>query len=187
MNPDEKSFDDVLERALDHGAALPLSDRLKPISTYRDSKYNRQRIVPVVSRENKAGELAGVHVLVIDDDPIALDMMQAALHYVGGLVTAVPSAKRAFQTLNRVAPDVIVCDLRMPEKDGVTFARELQTMPSLRSIPILAVTAYDEAYVRRDLKAVGFRGFLRKPITFPELVNAVATLAFVGGAGAGAA
>ena len=59
----------------------------------------------------------------------------------------------------------------------------LQTIPALRSIPILAVTAYDEIYVRRELQAAGIMGFLRKPITFTELVHAVATLAFVGGAG----
>lgn len=72
----------------------------------------------------------------------------------------------------------------MPEKDGVSFARELQMVPSLRSIPIPAVTAYDELYVRRELHAVGFLGFLRKPITFPDFVHAVEALAYVGGAAA---
>lgn len=181
--PDEKSFDDVLERALDMGAMLPAADRMQPITTQPGPDQKQQRIVPIVARRDKGGELAGIHVLVVDDDPIALDMMEAALHYVGALVTAVPSAVKALDILGRVTPDIIVSDMRMPEKDGVAFARELQTMPSLRSIPILAVTAYDEIYVRRELQAVGIVGFLRKPITFVEFVHAVATFAFVGGSG----
>ena len=48
-----------------------------------------------MSDSGEAGELAGVHVLVVDDDPDSLDMMQAALNYAGALVTAVASARAA--------------------------------------------------------------------------------------------
>jgi CheY-like chemotaxis protein len=181
--PEEKSYDDVLERALDKGATLPAADRMQPISMKSGPDQLPQRIVPTVAKGPKGGELSGIHVLIVDDDPVALEMMESALHYVGALVTSVPSAKRALEVLGRVTPDIIVSDMRMPEKDGVTLARELQTIPALRSIPILAITAYDEIYVRRELQAAGIMGFLRKPITFTELVHAVAALAFVGGAG----
>ncbi|HEY7648954.1 MAG TPA: response regulator [Methylomirabilota bacterium] len=181
--PDDKSFEDILERALDKGATLPASDRLHPISMQPGPDQPPQRIVPLMAKGAKGGELAGIHVLIVDDDPVALEMMEAALHYVGALVTSVPSAKKALEVISRVTPDVIVSDMRMPEKDGVTFARELQAKPAYRAIPILAVTAYDEIYIRGDLRAAGIMGFLRKPITFTELVHAVAALAFVGGSG----
>lgn len=182
-NPDEKSFDDVLERALDKGATLPAADRMHPISMQSGPDQTPQHIVSTGAKGSKGGELSGIHVLIVDDDPAALAMMESALHYVGALVTSVPSAARALEVMSRVTPDVIVSDIRMPEKDGVALARELQAIPALRSIPILAVTAYDEVYVRRDLQAAGITGFLRKPITFTELVHAVAALAFVGGSG----
>jgi CheY-like chemotaxis protein len=182
-NPDDERFDEVLERALDKGATLPAADRLQPITMQPGPDQAHQHIVPALAKGPKGGELSGVHVLIVDDDPAALAMMESALHYVGALVTSVPSAARALELLCRVTPDVIVSDMRMPEKDGVTFARELQSIPTLKSIPILAVTAYDEIYVRRDLQAAGITGFLRKPITFSELVHAVAALAFVGGSG----
>lgn len=102
-----------------------------------------------MSNDARPGELSGVHVLVVDDDLDSLDMMQAAFHSAGAVVTAVPSAKKAFEALNRATPRVIVSDLKMPEEDGLSFARELQTIPALRSIPILAVTGYDQLYVRR--------------------------------------
>lgn len=130
--------------------------------------------------DDKAGELGGVHVLVVDDDPDSLYMMQVALEYGGALVTVASSAKKAFEALTRVVPNVILSDLKMAEADGLSFAREVQTVPSLRSIPILAVTAYDDLYVRRELHDAGFIGILRKPVTFPDLVRTVAALAVAG-------
>lgn len=134
-----------------------------------------------MSQSGNAGELTGVHVLVVDDDPDSLEMMQAALSYAGALVTAVDSAQQAFTALNRVTPDVIVSDLRMPGADGLSFARELKTMPALRSVPVLAVTGYDELYARSELHAAGFIGILRKPLAFLDLVRTVAALADAGG------
>jgi CheY-like chemotaxis protein len=133
-----------------------------------------------VSNGEKVGELAGVHVLVVDDDPDSLDMMQAALLYAGALVTGAPSAKKAFEALGWVSPNVIVCDLKMPGADGLSFAREVQSVESLRSIPILAVTGYDELYPRKDLYAAGFIGILRKPVPFLDLIRTVAALAEAG-------
>jgi CheY-like chemotaxis protein len=134
-----------------------------------------------MSHSGKAGELAGVHVLVVDDDRDSLEMMQAALSYAGALVTAVDSARQAFTVLNAATPNVIVSDLRMPDTDGLTFARELRTMPALDAIPILAVTGYDELYARSELHAAGFIGILRKPLAFLDLVRTVAALADAGG------
>jgi two-component system cell cycle response regulator DivK len=103
--------------------------------------------------------------------------MQAALYYGGALVTPASSAKKAFEALAHLTPDVIVCDLKMPEEDGPSFVREVRRSASLRSIPVLAVSAYDHLYVQQELHSAGFVAFLRKPISFTEIVRAVAALA----------
>ncbi|HEV8639905.1 MAG TPA: response regulator [Methylomirabilota bacterium] len=133
-----------------------------------------------MSNPDKAADLTGLHVLVVDDDQDSLDAMQIALQFSGALVTTAPSAKKAFATLSRLTPDVIVCDLKMPEEDGPSFVRELRRLPPLRSTPVLAVTAYDYLYIQHELHAAGFTGFIRKPISFPDLVRAVAALARAG-------
>lgn len=130
-----------------------------------------------MSNPGTSGELAGLHVLVVDDDQDSLDAMQAAMHYGGAQVTGASSAKQAFQALTRVTPDVIVCDLKMPEEDGPSFVRELRRTPSWRAIPVLAVSAYDYLYVQQELHHAGFLAFLRKPISFTDIVRAVAALA----------
>jgi len=132
-----------------------------------------------MANSEKGAALAGIHVLVVDDDVDSLTMMQAGLEYAGALVMAARTAETAFEALGRFLPDVIVSDLRMPDKDGLSFARELHRVPSLRTIPILAVTGYDDFYVRRELHDAGFIGILRKPIAFPDLLHAVGALAEV--------
>jgi CheY-like chemotaxis protein len=130
-----------------------------------------------VATTGPSNELAGLHVLVVDDDPDSLDAMQAAMHYGGARVTGASSAKQAFQALTSARPDVIVCDLKMPEEDGPSFVRELRKSLALRSIPVLAVSAYDYLYVQQELHHAGFLAFLRKPISFTDIVRAVAALA----------
>jgi CheY-like chemotaxis protein len=133
-----------------------------------------------MSNSGRVAELAGVQVLVVDDDPDSLDMMQAALLYGGARVTGAPSAMKAIEALGRVTPNVIVCDLKMPQGDGLTLARHVHSIASLRSIPILAVTGYDELDVPQELHAAGFIGVLRKPVTFRDLIRVVAALAEAG-------
>src|SRR5262245_3239954 len=94
------------------------------------------------------GPLAGVHVLVVDDDEDSRIVMQTALEYLGALVFAAGSAAAAHEVLRQVAFDIMVVDLRMPREDGAAFARAVQRVPSLRTIPLLAVTAYEELYER---------------------------------------
>jgi two-component system CheB/CheR fusion protein len=135
----------------------------------------------IVAHAEKAapGALAGVHVLIVDDDADSLTVMQTSLEYAGALVMAAETAKAAFKTLAEFAPDVVLTDLRMPDQDGLWFARQLQRVPWLEGIPVLAVTGCDELYARRDLHDAGFVGIIRKPIGFSELVEAVAALAEV--------
>jgi len=120
-------------------------------------------------------DLTGVHVLVVDDDEDARRIMHATLAYCGALVTSVESAKRAFHALTRVKPRVIVCDLAMPEEDGVSFVREVREIPSFARIPVVAVTAYDHFFW--PVREVFFDAYLRKPISPPEFARIVASLA----------
>ncbi|HEY3065339.1 MAG TPA: response regulator [Methylomirabilota bacterium] len=120
-------------------------------------------------------DLTGVHVLVVDDDEDARRIMHATLAYCGALVTSVESAKRAYQALTRVKPKVIVCDLAMPEEDGLSFVREIREVPSFSRIPVVAVTAYDHFY--GPIREVFFDAYITKPISPPELARVVASLA----------
>jgi CheY-like chemotaxis protein len=89
------------------------------------------------------GELAGVHVLVVEDTDDSREMLRIALEYCGALVTTAASAEEAKRILEHVRPHVLVSDIAMPD-DGIELIREVMTVAQRKGlrIPAIAVTAH---------------------------------------------
>src|SRR6266550_7044049 len=94
------------------------------------------------------GELAGVHVLVVEDTDDSREMLRVALEYCGALVTTAASATEAKRILENLRPHVLVSDIAMPD-DGLELIREVKAIAEKKGIhiPAIAVTAYEG---RRD-------------------------------------
>ena len=109
--------------------------------------------------------LSGIHVLVVDDNDDARDVLKAVLSFLGALTTARASATSAVAVLTLVTPDVIVTDLTMPGRDGYWLLQQVRA--SGRGIPVLAVTANKHA----DLTA--FDGGAYKPVDLEQLADVI--------------
>jgi CheY-like chemotaxis protein len=122
--------------------------------------------------------LAGVHVLVVEDDDDSRDLVRTILTYCGALVTAVPSAQEALRTLARVIPDVLLSDIAMPDQDGYWLIRALRALPAERggAIPAIAITAHGTTHGPDRTLAAGFQAHLRKPVDPWDLSRTVASL-----------
>lgn len=123
--------------------------------------------------------LVGVHVLVVDDDPDARQVLRAVLSYCGALVTTAESAGQALTILGRVVPDVAVVDIVLPDHDGYWLLSEIRRLPPQQggAVPALACTGYYEDHAPARLLAAGFQAHIKKPIDPWELARLVATLA----------
>jgi CheY-like chemotaxis protein len=123
--------------------------------------------------------LVGVHVLVVDDDADARQVIGTVLRYCGALVTTSASAPEAIGHLTRVVPDVVIVDIVLPGRDGYWLMSEIRKLPPDRggAVPALACTAYHEDHPPERLLAAGFQAWLRKPIDPWELSRLVARLA----------
>jgi PAS domain S-box-containing protein len=129
--------------------------------------------------------LAGIRVLVVDDDADARDVLEAILAGAGAQVTLASSAGEAMELLSTKAPDLIVSDISMPGQDGYGFIRAVRAMPDPHAgLPAIAVTAYGHPADRATALAAGFDRHVTKPLTPRDLVAAVATLARTGAANA---
>jgi signal transduction histidine kinase/CheY-like chemotaxis protein len=120
--------------------------------------------------------LAGVTLLVIDDEPDAREALQQLLEQYGATVHCAASAEDALALLEHVTPTVVVADLSMRGTDGFAFARELRRR-SNATVPAAALTALSGAEYERLAAEAGFALFLQKPIPPDELTRKLAELA----------
>jgi signal transduction histidine kinase len=123
--------------------------------------------------------LAGVHVLVVDDETDAREFVAKMLEDQGAVVTEAESAAKGFELLARAVPDVLLCDVGMPTEDGLAFIERIRQSDraSVASVPALAVTAYAREQDRDRALRAGFHSHLAKPFSAQALVAIVRHLA----------
>jgi len=123
--------------------------------------------------------LAGVHVLVVDDDEDTLELMTTALTSRKANVTAVCTAGEAIEAIKGHRPDVLVSDIAMPEEDGYGLIKRVRSLDvdGQSSIPAVAITAYAKEEDRQRALASGFHIYLAKPVELSELISVVARAA----------
>jgi CheY-like chemotaxis protein/two-component sensor histidine kinase len=128
-------------------------------------------------------ELAGLSVMIVDDERDAREVLVAMLELRGAEVIAASSAAEAVEALahatNVSMPDVLVSDIGMPGEDGYDLISKIRAMGPERggNIPAIALTAYARAEDRTRVLAAGFQRHVAKPVEPSSLAGAVASLA----------
>jgi DNA-binding response OmpR family regulator len=109
-------------------------------------------------------------VLVVEDDAATRLLLQKQLAAKGFAVAVATNGLEGLVELERNPPDVILCDLHMPELDGISFVRAIKARNEMRVIPVIFLTASNDARQMVDGINVGARFYLTKPIEMNELV-----------------
>lgn len=122
------------------------------------------------------GRCDEIHVLLVDDDEDGRKLVQILLEQCGARVTTAGSALEALAAMKRAAPDILISDLAMPGMDGHALIRHMRTLPALRRIPAIALTAHARGDVRVRALQAGFDTYVAKPLDPAELVTVVITL-----------
>jgi PAS domain S-box-containing protein len=122
--------------------------------------------------------LAGLQILVVDDEVDTRDFFTFVLEQAGANVIAVASAEEALHTLTLINPDVLLSDIGMPETDGYTLIQQVRALPSEQGgqVPAIALTAYVGELDQQQTIAAGFQQHLSKPVEPEELIEAIAVL-----------
>lgn len=123
-----------------------------------------------------AGELDGLHVLVVDDDADARTLVCDILHSAGARASTADSAPAALLRLeDEELPDVILTDVGMPGMDGFEMIARLRQSPrpALREVPAVALTAYARSEDRLRALEQGCQLHLAKPVNPLDLVEAI--------------
>jgi CheY-like chemotaxis protein len=123
--------------------------------------------------------LEGYHVLVVDDDDAAREVLQTVLEAEGADVVTANSAAVALKEIERTRPDIMFADIGMPVVDGFTMVEQLRQRPADRGgeTPVAALTGYISHEDRARAKRAGFQAYLLKPVDPTELIDTVRALA----------
>jgi signal transduction histidine kinase len=123
--------------------------------------------------------LAGVEVLVVDDDADSLELVREALAQAGAGVRGARSAKEALVAIREAVPAVLLSDIAMPDEDGYALIRRIRALAPAEGgrVRAAALTAFAFPEDKEQALRAGFDDFLAKPIAPWELVEAVGKLA----------
>jgi CheY-like chemotaxis protein len=119
--------------------------------------------------------LAGIRVLVVEDEPDVRSALSRVLEQKGASVVALESGTGIEDALASHRPDVLVLDIGMPREDGYTLLRRIRKLPASAGgdVPAISLTAHARDEDRARAFAAGFQRHLPKPIDVPLLVSAI--------------
>mgnify|MGYP002777085149 CR=1 FL=1 len=123
-------------------------------------------------------DLHQIHILVVDDDVDMRELASFILTQSGAQVTTAASAIQALTLLNQAVPDLLLCDIGMPEMNGYSLIQQIRkwTPEQGGNIPAIALTAYAGEINQQQALAAGFQLHIAKPVEPEKLIQAIVHL-----------
>ena len=123
-------------------------------------------------------EIAGLKILVVDDEEDTRDLLRVVLGGHGAEVLTAATAREALELAARAKPDVLISDIGMPDEDGFELIRRVRELPaeSGGGVPAIALTAYARAEDRLRVLRSGYQMHVPKPVEMAELLTVIASL-----------
>ncbi len=119
-----------------------------------------------------SGERAARHLLVVDDDRLALASLARGLRQAGYRVSEASNGEDALRLAEKTAPDLALLDVCMPDRDGIELGRLLQERSS---VPFLCLSAYSQPDIVVRAVQHGALGYLVKPLDIAQILPSVET------------
>jgi CheY-like chemotaxis protein len=123
--------------------------------------------------------LAGIRVLVVEDEIDAAEFVKRLLENYGAVVVTATSAREALDVIGTQQLDILISDIGLPEIDGYQLLEQVRRKEAAdgAGIPAIALTAFARAEDRMRALLAGYQAHLAKPIESTELVATVASFA----------
>ncbi|MFA7542066.1 MAG: ATP-binding protein [Lysobacterales bacterium] len=131
----------------------------------------------VKQTEPRPETLAGMHLLLIEDDPVLREVMSIQLGQLGAGVTDRGNGLAALAELDHTRFDAILLDLDLPELDGLRLLQMIRGRLGERTPPVIIITARQDADDQARCRAAGARAFYRKPVDPAELAQTLLAVA----------
>lgn len=123
-------------------------------------------------------DLAGMRILIVDDEPDARELLEMLLAQYGANIQAAASATEALSVMATFQPNLLVSDIGMPDMDGYKLIQQIRTLPAEQggNIPAIALTAYAREVDSQQALNSGYQRHIAKPLDLERLLKAILTL-----------
>lgn len=133
--------------------------------------------MPVVSAPHRREEVVRLHdlsdwnVLVVDDEPDNLGVIELVLNFYDARVRTAATAMECLAQIELDPPTLLLVDIQMPVMDGFELMKRVRENEAWRDIPMIAITAHAMAGDQERIIGAGFDGYIAKPISAMTLVD----------------
>jgi signal transduction histidine kinase/ActR/RegA family two-component response regulator len=160
------------------GRGAMIKVKLPTVASKSDSSAER-RAKRSFKKEERMPDtrLRDIKVVAVDDNADARELLKAILERSGAEAVVMSSGQEALEAIKDLHPDVLICDLAMPEMDGYQVLENVQRLElGLGQLPVIAFTAAARDEDRAATRLAGFQAHLAKPIEPEKLVRTVLEL-----------
>ena len=139
-------------------------------SSFLANPITANTIWQTISKLIAQNQKAIASILIVDDDVIFLNTIRSILEPWGMKVTTLESSSDFWQMLQLTQPDLVILDIEMPEINGLELCQILRSDPDLQELPVLFLTARQDAKTIQQIFEIGGDDYISKPIVGAELV-----------------
>jgi signal transduction histidine kinase/DNA-binding response OmpR family regulator len=144
-------------------------------------KFQNGQLIKKLKADPAAQDcLKGKKVFIIDDNPVVRKLNEKVASSIGlDVLGTADSGRAALAKLddlvqNKLCPDILLCDIMMEEMDGYEIARRVKDNDLFKTTKVIALTAQEEAGISKHIQDKCFDGYLHKPVSNTELIEALA-------------
>jgi PAS domain S-box-containing protein len=161
-----------------HGSTFIVALPISVARTSDSGRYERPGFADMDLFSVGLPSLAGVTVLIVDDEPDARVLVSRIVEERGARAVTAQTGEEALRLLNTGTVDILVSDIGMPDYDGYKFIQQIRVCEPepIRNIPAIALTAYARADDRQRALLAGYQMHLAKPVEPRELIAGIASL-----------
>ncbi|HRP77116.1 MAG TPA: response regulator [Rhodocyclaceae bacterium] len=116
------------------------------------------------------------NIMIVDDSATLRQVVGIALKGAGYDVLEACDGKDALGKLDGRKIHLIICDVNMPNMDGITFVKQMKTLPAYKFTPVIMLTTEAGEAKKQEGQAAGARAWVVKPFQPPQMLNAVSKL-----------
>jgi CheY-like chemotaxis protein len=117
------------------------------------------------------------YVLVVDDIPDILKLLDATLQFKGYRVVTARDGQEALEAIQREHPALVIADILMPKMDGFSLLHRIRLDPETRNIPVIFLSATYVAQEDKDFaRAIGVTRFIEKPVNWDKFLPIISEI-----------